>query len=57
MDSWMWPIKDETQLPETVEQPILFINMEAFQTPPNLKAIKKFTAGVEHTERRVVTIK
>lgn len=53
----MWPIKDETQLPEAVEQPVLFINMEAFQTPPNLRTMKKFTADVEHTERRVVTIK
>lgn len=57
MDAWMWPLKDEIELAQSVEQPLLFINMEAFQTAPNLKAMKRFTVDVDHTERRVVTLK
>jgi platelet-activating factor acetylhydrolase len=57
MDAWMWPLKDEIELAKSVEQPLLFINMEAFQTAPNLKAMKRFTVDADHTERRVVTLK
>lgn len=57
MDAWMWPLKDEIELAQSVEQPLLFINMEAFQTAPNLKAMKRFTVDADHTERRVVTLK
>ena len=41
MDAWMWPLKDEVQL--VVEQPLLFINSEAFQTKANLETMKRFT--------------
>ena len=57
MDAWMWPLKDQRELAKEVEQPILFINMEAFQTEPNLRAMKRFTVDADHTERRVVTLK
>lgn len=57
MDAWMWPLKDEIELAKSIEQPLLFINMEAFQTAPNLKAMKRFTMDADHTERRVVTLK
>lgn len=51
----MWALRDETELAQQVEQPILFINMEAFQTPENLASMKLFLT--DHIERRVVTIK
>lgn len=57
MDAWMWPLKDEIELAKDIEQPLLFINMEAFQTAPNLKTMKRFTVDADHTERRVVTLK
>ncbi|XP_057378526.1 platelet-activating factor acetylhydrolase-like [Daphnia carinata] len=57
MDAWMWPLKDQPELAQEIEQPLLFINMEAFQTAPNLKAMKRFTVDADHTERRVVTLK
>lgn len=58
MDAWMWPLKDELELPAQIDQPLLFINMEAFQNASNLKAMKRFTLETDHpTERRVVTLK
>lgn len=51
----MWALRDETELAQQVDQPILFINMEAFQTAPNLASMKRFLT--DHIERRVVTIK
>lgn len=58
MDAWMWPLKDEKELPGQIEQPILFINMEAFQNASNLKAMKRFTLDPDNPiERRVVTLK
>ena len=55
LDAWMWALRDETELAQQVEQPILFINMEAFQTAENLASMKLFLT--DHIERRVVTIK
>ena len=56
LDAWMWPLKDNIELPSQIEQPILFINMEAFQNAKSLKVMKRFTDGC-NTERRVVTLK
>ena len=57
MDAWMWPLKDHKELPDLVDQPILFINMEAFQTEGNLKAMRRLVADQADVERRVVTLK
>lgn len=58
MDAWMWPLRDEPELAKSVEQPLLFINSEAFQTAANLETMKRFTVDAkDHTERRVVTLK
>lgn len=57
LDAWMWPLKDEPELAEKIDQPLLFINMEAFQTGPNLKAMKRFLVSAGDVERRVVTLK
>ena len=56
LDPWMWPLRDEVQLPEEIEQPILFINMEAFQTVESLKTMKPFTLAVQ-VERRCLMLK
>lgn len=60
MDAWMWPLKDEMKLASNVQQPLLFVNSEAFQTTSNLETMKRFTvdaAAADKTERRVVTLK
>lgn len=60
MDAWMWPLKDEMKLASSVQQPLLFVNSEAFQTTSNLETMKRFTvdaAAADKTERRVVTLK
>jgi Platelet-activating factor acetylhydrolase, isoform II len=55
MDAWMWPLKDEAELAEAIEQPILFINSANFQTYSSLNVMKRFTADAG--KRHVVTIK
>ena len=55
MDAWMWPLKDDIQLAETIQQPILFINSANFQTRFSLKIMKRFT--IDKQKRHVVTIK
>jgi platelet-activating factor acetylhydrolase len=55
MDAWMWPLKDEPELAESIEQPILFINSANFQTRFSLEIMKRFTADAD--KRHVVTIK
>nr|CAH0098329.1 unnamed protein product [Daphnia galeata] len=55
MDAWMWPLKDDIQLAETIQQPIMFINSANFQTRFSLKIMKRFT--VDTQKRHVVTIK
>ena len=55
MDAWMWPLKDDTKLAETIQQPIMFINSANFQTRLSLKIMKRFT--VDTQKRHVVTIK
>lgn len=56
LDAWMWPLQDEKNLPNEIAQPILFINMESFQTAQSLTVMKSFTVGAI-TERRVITLK
>ena len=55
-DAWMWPLHKEKDLPNEIDQPLLFINMEHFQTAKNLKTMKQF-AESDVAERRVVTIR
>jgi len=55
-DAWMWPLNEEEKLPNQIDQPLLFINMEHFQTTKNLKTMNRFSQN-ELSERRVVTIK
>ena len=55
-DAWMYPLKDDLDLHKEIDQPLLFINMEAFQDDKSLKVMRRFTQASE-TERRVVTLK
>ncbi|XP_076306900.1 platelet-activating factor acetylhydrolase 2, cytoplasmic-like [Tachypleus tridentatus] len=55
LDCWMYPLKENQDLFSMVTQPILFINMEKFQTWENLNVMKNLES--EEIERKVVTIK
>ncbi|KAG8225177.1 hypothetical protein J437_LFUL006702, partial [Ladona fulva] len=67
LDAWMYPVKRVEDLPLRLpSQPLLFINMQYFQTGYNLEEMRRLLAGatgedavIEGTaspERRVVTI-
>jgi len=52
----MWPLHEDKMLPNEIDQPLLFVNMEHFQTGKNLKTMKPFSES-DVADRRVVTIK
>ncbi|KAJ4438325.1 hypothetical protein ANN_14267 [Periplaneta americana] len=43
LDPWMFPLKEEPNLWNTVKQPLLFINTETFHITTNYNALKKYT--------------
>ncbi|GIY04536.1 platelet-activating factor acetylhydrolase [Caerostris extrusa] len=55
LDTWMLPLREETSIFQKVNQPMLFINMEKFQTKGNLRVMKQ----MESTEmdRLIITLK
>ncbi|XP_035204421.1 platelet-activating factor acetylhydrolase-like, partial [Stegodyphus dumicola] len=55
LDTWMLPFTEETSIFRKVQQPMLFINMEKFQTRANLKVMKM----MESTKslRVIITLK
>ncbi|XP_054720885.1 platelet-activating factor acetylhydrolase-like [Uloborus diversus] len=55
LDTWMLPLREESVLLKKVEQPMLFINMEKFQTRSNLRLMKQLQTS--STKRLVVTLK
>ncbi|XP_057378065.1 platelet-activating factor acetylhydrolase-like [Daphnia carinata] len=55
MDAWMWPLKDELELTRNIQQPVLFVNSETFQTSANLEIMKRFVA--DYAERSVLTLR
>ncbi|KZS11692.1 Platelet-activating factor acetylhydrolase [Daphnia magna] len=57
MDAWMWPLKDELELTRNIQQPVLFINSETFQTAANLDSMKRFVANADYAERSVLTLR
>lgn len=57
MDAWMWPLKDELELTRNIQQPVLFINSETFQTATNLDSMKRFVANADYAERSVLTLR
>ena len=57
LDAWMWPLQNEDDLPNQIDQPILFVNMEGFQKPFYLKLMKRYMVENNTIERRVVTLK
>ncbi|CAG0885682.1 unnamed protein product [Darwinula stevensoni] len=54
LDSWMYPLQKEEEILRSIQKPVLFINMEAFQTNANLRAMKKCLNGA--CTKKVVTI-
>jgi hypothetical protein len=55
----MFPLKEELNLPNTIQQPLLFINTETFHVAANFNAVKKYTDSTPDKcgERTVFTIK
>ncbi|GFX94786.1 1-alkyl-2-acetylglycerophosphocholine esterase [Trichonephila clavipes] len=51
----MVPLKEETSIFQKVNQPMLFINMEKFQTKENLRVMKQMESTEIH--RIVITLK
>jgi hypothetical protein len=43
LDPWMFSLKEKLDLPNTVRQPLLFVNTETFHISTNFQALKKYT--------------
>ncbi|GAB6022780.1 Platelet-activating factor acetylhydrolase [Chamberlinius hualienensis] len=52
LDAWMYPVRLEDE--SKVKQPLLFVNMEKFQTPVNIKSMKRFASV--NVDREIVTL-
>jgi len=59
LDSWLFPLKDESELKPPSPESLLFVNCEKFQGPTNLERMKKFTGhpGNVGLPSNVVTLK
>ncbi|XP_066993942.2 platelet-activating factor acetylhydrolase isoform X1 [Anabrus simplex] len=58
LDGWMFPLKEETDLPDKVQLPLLFVNTQTFPIPSNVAIMKKFVENAPiHHEREVYTIR
>merc|ERR1719447_1233368 len=58
-DSWLFPLKEETELKPPSPQSLLFINCEKFQGPINLDRMNKFIGnpGSPNLTSNVITLK
>jgi len=43
LDPWMFSLKEELNLPNTIKQPLLFVATETFHVATNFHAVKKYT--------------
>ncbi|KAG8178133.1 hypothetical protein JTE90_025246 [Oedothorax gibbosus] len=55
LDTWMLPLREETSVFAHVEQPMLFVNMEKFQTKENLRVMKQ--VQTQSPLKKVVTLR
>ncbi|XP_022254791.1 platelet-activating factor acetylhydrolase-like [Limulus polyphemus] len=55
LDTWMFPLENNQEIFSKVTQPILFVNMEKFQTIRNLRVMKNLES--KSLDRKVVTVK
>ncbi|GBM21600.1 Platelet-activating factor acetylhydrolase [Araneus ventricosus] len=55
LDTWMLPLREEMSIFQKVNQPMLFINMEKFQTKENLRVMKKMESS--EIQRLIITLK
>ncbi|KAL0275689.1 UNVERIFIED_CONTAM: hypothetical protein PYX00_003477 [Menopon gallinae] len=44
LDPWMFSIKSHKDLPNSIEQPLIFINTQTFHIVANLKELEKYTS-------------
>jgi hypothetical protein len=53
LDGWLYPIKDEKDLSDKVNQPIMFINTESFLHEENLKKMATFSEAASDDHERI----
>lgn len=53
----MFPIRTQESLSQTIDQPLLCINMQAFQIEPNLKVLRNYVSGPQPGPRQNYTIR
>ncbi|KAK7868532.1 hypothetical protein R5R35_004815 [Gryllus longicercus] len=59
LDAWVFPIKEDADLPSEITAPMMFINTQTFQIPPNVAVMQRFMEGgnADKTERSAFTIR
>lgn len=59
LDGWMFPLKDETDLPMKINQPLIFINTQTFQIESNVNVMERFmnSSGKQNADRSAFTIR
>ncbi|XP_034256826.1 platelet-activating factor acetylhydrolase-like [Thrips palmi] len=57
LDSWMYTLKDEPDIPGSIKQPLLFINTETFHIDSNITTMQKFVNAPHDAERELHTIR
>lgn len=56
LDPWMVPLLNDDDMLKNITQPILFVNMEKFQTKTNLRHLSKLE-GNNSVERKFITVR
>lgn len=57
LDSWMYTLKDEPDMPGSIKQPLVFINTETFHIDSNIASMQKFLDSPQGAERHLHTIR
>ncbi|XP_026274506.1 platelet-activating factor acetylhydrolase [Frankliniella occidentalis] len=57
LDSWMYTLKDEPDMPGSIKQPLIFINTETFHIDSNITTMQKFIDHPQDAERHLYTIR
>ena len=57
LDAWMYTLKDEPDMPDSIKQPLIFINTETFHIESNIATMEKFVNSPSDAERHLYTIR
>lgn len=55
LDAWMFPVREEDGIFNSINQPIIFVNMEKFQTEKNKSVMKRLAS--DKADRCMITIR